>query len=60
MQTMNQDERAFNLCVRCGTCRTCCPVFEETGWESANTRGRMMIIKELTSGRLQADGDVLR
>lgn len=60
MQTMNQDERAFNLCVRCGTCRTCCPVFEETGWESANTRGRMMIIKELTSGRLQADGDALR
>ena len=57
---MSQDERAFNLCVRCGTCRTCCPVFEETGWESANTRGRMMIIKELTSGRLQADGDVLR
>jgi Fe-S oxidoreductase len=58
MQTMNQDERAFNLCVRCGTCRTCCPVFEETGWESANTRGRMMIIKELCSGRLEADQGV--
>ncbi|WP_324322858.1 4Fe-4S binding protein, partial [Methanothrix soehngenii] len=29
MQTMNQGERAFNLCVRCGTCRTVCPVFEE-------------------------------
>ncbi|HOI21477.1 MAG TPA: 4Fe-4S binding protein, partial [Methanothrix soehngenii] len=26
---MNQGERAFNLCVRCGTCRTVCPVFEE-------------------------------
>ncbi|MEI2761139.1 4Fe-4S dicluster domain-containing protein [Methanothrix soehngenii] len=52
---MNQDKRAFNLCVRCGTCRTVCPAFLESGWESANTRGRMMIIKELCSGRLQAD-----
>ena len=60
MQNMKQDEKAFNLCVRCGTCRTVCPAFLESGWESANTRGRMMIIKELTSGRLQADGDVLR
>ena len=58
MQTMNQGERAFNLCVRCGTCRTVCPVFEETGWESANTRGRMMIIKELCSGRLEANQGV--
>ncbi|MEL5891582.1 MAG: 4Fe-4S binding protein, partial [Methanothrix soehngenii] len=27
MQNMKQDKRAFNLCVRCGTCRTVCPAF---------------------------------
>lgn len=50
--------KGVNQCVRCGTCRTFCPVFEESGWESANTRGRIMVIKGLSAG-LQADSDVL-
>ncbi len=58
MQKMNLDLKAVNQCVRCGTCRTYCPVFEESGWESANTRGRIMIIKGLSDG-LQADSEVL-
>jgi len=33
------DQKAINQCVRCGACRTVCPVFQESGWESANTRG---------------------
>ncbi|MCX6677008.1 MAG: (Fe-S)-binding protein [Methanothrix sp.] len=55
---MNLDLRAINQCVRCGSCRTFCPVFEESGWESANTRGRIMILKALTCG-LQPDSQVL-
>jgi fumarate reductase (CoM/CoB) subunit B len=55
---MKLDLKAINQCVRCGTCRTYCPVFQESGWESANTRGRIMIMKGLTCG-LSPDPQVL-
>jgi fumarate reductase (CoM/CoB) subunit B len=55
---MNLDLKEINKCVRCGTCRTVCPVFEESGWESANTRGRILVMKSLAKG-LAADSQVL-
>ena len=55
---MNLDLKEINRCVRCGTCRTVCPVFEESGWESANTRGRILVMKSLAKG-LVADSQVL-
>lgn len=55
---MNLDLESINRCVRCGTCRSVCPVFEEVGWESANTRGRILAMKGLYDG-LVAGPDVL-
>lgn len=55
---MNLDLKSINRCVRCGTCRSVCPVFEELGWESANTRGRILAMKGLYDG-LVAGPDVL-
>lgn len=55
---MKLDLRSINRCVRCGTCRSVCPVFEETGWESKNTRGRILIMKGLMNG-CSPDADVL-
>ena len=52
------DRRSVYKCVQCGTCRSVCPVFDVVGWESANTRGRMLIIKSLLEGRSPSD-DVL-
>lgn len=46
---LKEDQKAINQCVRCGACRTVCPVFQESGWESANTRGRILILKGLQS-----------
>ncbi len=37
--------RLILKCVHCGTCRSVCPVFEELGWESTCTRGRMMMAR---------------
>jgi len=54
---MKLDLRSINRCVRCGTCRSVCPVFEESGWESANTRGRILVMKGLASG-FEADKEV--
>lgn len=45
-------KRALLACVRCGCCRSVCPVFEKTGWESFNARGRMMIADRLLDGSL--------
>jgi fumarate reductase (CoM/CoB) subunit B len=53
---MNLDLKAINQCVRCGSCRAVCPVFEESGWESANTRGRIIILKGLACGLLPDQG----
>ena len=55
---MRLDPKSINQCVRCGSCRTFCPVLEESGWESANARGRIMILKGLTRG-LSPDSKVL-
>ncbi|MGB3944828.1 MAG: (Fe-S)-binding protein [Methanothrix sp.] len=44
------DPRTIELCVRCGTCRSVCPAFEVLGWESKNTRGRVMVAKALREG----------
>jgi len=52
------DPRAIEMCVRCGTCRSVCPAFEVLGWESRNTRGRIMVAKALREG-LAPDSDVL-
>lgn len=49
------DRRSVYKCVQCGTCRSVCPVFDLLGWESANTRGRMLIIKSLLEGRAPSE-----
>ncbi|HWQ21046.1 MAG TPA: heterodisulfide reductase-related iron-sulfur binding cluster [Methanotrichaceae archaeon] len=55
---MNLDLRSINKCIRCGTCRSVCPVFEEEGWESSSTRGRMLVMKRLADGRQAYDEDL--
>lgn len=57
-QSFEVDRRSVYKCVQCGTCRSVCPVFDVVGWESANTRGRMLIIKSLLEGRPPSE-DVL-
>ncbi len=41
-------------CFKCGLCRTGCPVFEVQGSEDWNTRGRILLIRGLILGDLQA------
>ena len=55
---MNLDLGEINKCARCGACRSVCPVFEEMGWESFNTRGRILLMKGLMDGQ-RPDSDIL-
>ncbi len=55
---MTEDMRSILKCVRCGTCRSVCPVFDVLGWESTGARGRMMVAHGVSQG-LEVDKDVL-
>lgn len=55
---VEDNTRAILKCVRCGTCRSICPIFDQTGWESSSSRGRMMIADGIQHG-LEPDQSVL-
>ncbi|MDV0447804.1 putative iron-sulfur-binding oxidoreductase FadF [Methanosarcinaceae archaeon Ag5] len=57
MSFSKMDKRDLYRCVSCGNCRSVCPVFEQSGWESQNTRGRILLIRDLFEGT-EADESV--
>lgn len=40
-------------CIRCGTCRSVCPVFHEEGMENTTARGKIRLIESVVDGKLQ-------
>jgi heterodisulfide reductase subunit D len=34
-------------CLQCGYCKSVCPVYQETGWESLTPRGKVYLLKHL-------------
>ncbi|MDI3487196.1 MAG: fumarate reductase (CoM/CoB) subunit [Methanolobus sp.] len=54
----DEDMRSILKCVRCGTCRAVCPVFDVNGWESSGSRGRMLVAHGISQG-LEVDQGVL-
>ena len=40
-------------CIRCGTCRSVCPVFAVTGNENSTARGKVRLIEAVTEGDLE-------
>jgi glycolate oxidase len=41
------------ICVKCGFCRTGCPVFSQTNLESTNARGKVILAYNLLTGKLE-------
>ncbi|UCE37323.1 MAG: (Fe-S)-binding protein [Thermoplasmata archaeon] len=39
-------------CLQCGYCRSICPVYRETGWESLTPRGKVYWLKQLSAKSL--------
>jgi glycolate oxidase len=46
------------ICVQCGFCRAGCPTFEQTGLESRNARGRVLVAFKMLTGELEPSREV--
>lgn len=45
-------------CVRCGKCRSVCPVFSQVGIETVAPRGHVFMVQMLRDGQVEAGQDV--
>ncbi len=43
--------RVVNQCVRCGQCRSACPVFQEVNVESGVARGKLALLRSFLEGK---------
>ena len=48
----------INNCSECGFCQAVCPVFATTLRPALNTRGKMMVLKEILEGRLEPSKEI--
>jgi glycolate oxidase iron-sulfur subunit len=47
-------------CVRCGQCRSVCPVFEQKKDEASSPRGRIALVKAMQEGKYHPSQDMLQ
>lgn len=52
MSGLNLLREELNKCVRCGTCRSVCPVFWILGRETASARGKLALIQSYLNGEI--------
>jgi len=50
---------ALSTCTMCGFCKAVCPSFKSIGWDTAVSRGRIILTYGLLSGQLQVDDSVV-
>ena len=52
-------KEALNTCTMCGFCKSVCPSFKSIGWDSALSRGRIILTYGLLTGDIPADDSVV-
>jgi len=56
---MEAIRNAVNVCTMCGFCKSVCPSFKAIGWDSALSRGRIVLSYGLLNGEIPADDSVV-
>ena len=52
-------KQALTACTMCGFCKSVCPSFKAIGWDSALSRGRIVLTYGLLVGDIPADDSVV-
>ena len=58
-ENLEKVRNAVNVCTMCGFCKSVCPSFKSIGWDSALSRGRIILSYGLLNGDLEADPSVI-
>lgn len=58
--SLEKVRNAVNVCTMCGFCKSVCPSFKSIGWDSALSRGRIVLTYGLLTGDLEPDESVVR
>jgi glycolate oxidase iron-sulfur subunit len=51
-------KKALKQCIKCGACMSVCPVYQTTRLESDVARGKLAVLREVESGRLDLSSGV--
>ena len=57
--SLEEVRNAVNVCTMCGFCKSVCPSFKAIGWDSALSRGRIVLTYGLLNGEIPADESVI-
>ncbi len=57
---LEEVRNAVNVCTMCGFCKSVCPSFKAIGWDSALSRGRIILTYGLLVGDIEADESVIQ
>ncbi len=60
IDNLEKVRKAVNVCTMCGFCKSVCPSFKAIGWDSALSRGRIVLTYGLLTGDLEPDESVIR
>ncbi len=57
---LEEVRKAVNCCTMCGFCKSVCPSFKSIGWDTALSRGRIVLTYGLLNGDLQPEESLIR